>query len=76
MSRKRIIVGQSEWAIADEHVVSVVDQIKAAMTDGTVAQLELLDGAGREVTVYLNGRAAESVVVDLDRGPRPSEISG
>lgn len=75
MSRKRVIIGQSEWTIDERDVQSVVEQIKAALENGTVAELVLLDGAGRPVTVYLNGRAAVTVVVDLDRDPRPSEIS-
>jgi len=75
MSRKRVIVGQSEWAIDEQDVESVVDQIKSALDKGAVAELPLLDGAGRAVTVYLNGKVVESVVVDLDRGPRPSEIA-
>ena len=76
MSRKRVIIGQSEWAIDDKDVESVAGKINAAMQNGTVAELVLLDGAGRPVTVYLNGKAAVSVVVDLDTDPRPSEISG
>lgn len=75
MSRKRVIVGQSEWAIDEQDVENVVDQIKSALDKGTVAELPLLDGAGRAVTVYLNGKVAETVVVDLDRGARPSEIA-
>lgn len=76
MGRKRVIVGGSEWAIDEQDLDGVVTQIRTAMAEGTVAELSLLDGAGRSVTVYLNGKVAETVVVDLDRGPRPGEISG
>lgn len=75
MSRKRVIIGQSEWAIDERDVETVIGQIKSALADGTVAELVLLDSADRPVTVYLNGRTAVTVVVDLDRDPRPSEIS-
>jgi len=75
MSRKRIVVGQSEWAIDERDVETVVEQVKAALENGTTAELVLLDGAGRPVTVYVNGKVVETVVVDLDRDPRPSEIS-
>ncbi|WBB80608.1 hypothetical protein O7606_04245 [Micromonospora sp. WMMD882] len=75
MSRKRVIIGQSEWGVDERDVDTVVEQIKTALAEGAVAELVLLDGAGRPVTVYLNGRAAVTVVVDLDRDPRPSEIS-
>jgi len=76
MGRKRVIIGQSEWGIDDEQVTDVVAQIKAAMENGSVAELALTDGANRPVTVYLNGKATPTVVVDLDTGPKPTEISG
>ncbi|GAA2634586.1 hypothetical protein GCM10010399_79030 [Dactylosporangium fulvum] len=77
MSRNRILIGQSEWAIDAQHLTSVVESVKSAMESATTAQLTLLDKENRPVTVYLNGRVAETVVVDLDldRDSRPSEIS-
>jgi hypothetical protein len=74
MSGKRVIIGQSEWQIAD-NADKVAGQIKDAMENGTVAELSLED-AGRPVTVYVNGRTVPVVVVDIDTIPRPSEISG
>ncbi|WP_117212327.1 hypothetical protein [Allorhizocola rhizosphaerae] len=76
MGRKRVIIAQTEWGIDDANVADVVAKIKSAMENGTVAELALLDGADRQVTVYLNGKVALSVVVDLDLGPKPTEISG
>jgi hypothetical protein len=76
MGRKRVIIGQSEWGIHDADVADVVAKIKAAMENGTVAELSLIDSADRQVTVYLNGQVALTVVVDLDLGPKPTEISG
>jgi sarcosine oxidase gamma subunit len=75
MSRKRVIIGQSQWAIADQDVESVIGQIRSAMENGTAAELPLLDTSGRSVTVYLNGKVVETVVVDLDSDSRPGEIS-
>ncbi|GAA0723957.1 hypothetical protein Drose_01855 [Dactylosporangium roseum] len=77
MSRNRILIGQSEWGIDARQVTSVVESVKSAMESATTAQLTLLDKENRPVTVYLNGRVAETVVVDLDmdRDSRPSEIS-
>jgi len=46
------------------------------MSDGSVAELELLDTEKRLVTVYVNCKVTESIVVDTDGGPRPSEWSG
>lgn len=76
MSRKRIIIGQNEWGVADNEVDAVATEISAAMRNGTVATLQLLNGADRPVTVYLNGKTAAAVVLDLDTDPKPSEISG
>jgi hypothetical protein len=75
MGRKRVTIGQSEWGIDDADVADITAKIKAAMENGTVAELPLIDGANRRVTMYLNGRAASSVTVDLDLGPKPTEIS-
>ncbi len=76
MGRKRVIIGSSEWGIDDATAADVTAKIKAAMENGTVVELSLLDSADRQVTVYLNGRATSSVVVDLDVGSKPTEISG
>ncbi|HEV2637926.1 MAG TPA: VCBS domain-containing protein [Actinocrinis sp.] len=76
MSERRVIVGQSEWAFPAGDVTATVESIKTALETGAVVALDLVDGSGREVTVYLNGKAAQTVVVDLGGGPRPSEISG
>ncbi|HZN73954.1 MAG TPA: hypothetical protein VFC00_19985 [Micromonosporaceae bacterium] len=76
MGRKRVIIGQAEWGIGDSEADAVAADIGEAMRSGTVAALQLLDGASRPVTVYLNGGAAAVVVVDLDTEPKPSEISG
>jgi hypothetical protein len=72
---KKLIIGQAEWFIADADADSVVRLVREAMTNRTTVELELYDAAGRAVTVFLNGAVAASVVLDLDRGPRPSEMS-
>ena len=75
MSGKRVMIGQSEWTLADETAADTVKQIKSALEDGTVAEVSLLDGSGSSVTVFINGKATSTVAVDLGEGPRPSEIS-
>ena len=76
MVRKRVILDGVEYGIVDGQSESVAAQIKAALETEKVAALELLDGCNRSVTVYLNGKATATVVVDLNAGPKPSEISG
>lgn len=76
MGRKRVIIGQSEWGIADADVADVTAKINDAMENGKVAELALMDSANRQVTVYLNGNVALSVAVDLDLGSKPTEVSG
>jgi hypothetical protein len=75
MGRKRVIIGQSEWGIDDADVPDVTGKIQAAMENGTVVELPLIDSANRQVTVYLNGTVTPSLTVDLDLGPKPTEIS-
>ena len=76
MSAKRIIVGKSAWGVSDEDAADLLKQIESALQEGTVLRLSLTDGENRPVTVFINGRTVETVAVDLDEGPRPSEISG
>ena len=75
MSGKRVIIGGYEWAVSDESATEVATRIRTAMEDGAVVTLELQDQVGRPVSVYFNGRTAVTAVVDLDTGPRPTEIS-
>jgi hypothetical protein len=72
---KKLIIGQREWEIADADADAVARQVRDAMTNRTSVELPLADAAGRAVTVFLNGAAAPSVALDLDEGPRPSEMS-
>ena len=75
MARKRVIIGQDEWEIyGDEE--PVINAIRTAMAGGSPAELQLLDGSGAEVTVFINTKAVPTVVVDPGTGPKPSEISG
>ena len=75
MSDKRIIIGQSEFGFADEQQDSIIGQIKQAVADGASVVLGLLNPDGKPVEVILSGRSVEIVVIDLNSGPRPSEIS-
>lgn len=72
---KKLIIGQSEWSIADAEAPDVVRLVRAAMDSGTSVELKLYDADGRRVTVFLNGAATSTVVFDFDPGPRPSEMS-
>jgi hypothetical protein len=76
MSRKRIIVDHNDWTIDEAAGQNVPELVKDAMDNSTVAEIAVLDDADRQVTLYLNGRTVSDVVIDLDLGPRPSEISG
>lgn len=72
---KRVIVGQSSWAVNDRDLDNVLGQIRDAMEGESVAQLALLDTDGRPVTVYVNGRTVETVAIALNGDARPGEIS-
>ncbi|HET9168745.1 MAG TPA: hypothetical protein VFN97_04885 [Actinospica sp.] len=73
---RRITIGGSTWRLPAGDVTGPLKVLEGALGNGSVARLELLDAAGRELTVYVNGRSASTVAVDLGGGPRPSEISG
>ena len=73
---RHITVGGSSWRLPPGDVTDTLERIDGALGNGSVAKLELVHADGRTVTVYLNGRAAKTVAVDLGGGPRPSEISG
>lgn len=73
---KRLVIGQQQWGIADADAPEVAKSVQDAMTNGARVELVLQDPAdGHVVTVYLNGATAESVEVDLLKGPRPTEMS-
>ncbi|WFE95383.1 hypothetical protein [Micromonospora sp. WMMD987] len=73
---KKLVIGNQEWSIPDATAEAIALQVRDAMLNGRSVALELNDADGRAVTVYLNGAATSSVVLDLDRGPRPpSEMS-
>jgi VCBS repeat-containing protein len=76
MGRKRIIVDRTEWAIDESAGQDVPSLVQDALQNSKTVALAVLDGANRQVTFYLNGRTATAVVVDLDLGAKPSEISG
>jgi hypothetical protein len=76
MSTKRITVGQAAWTLPDDHPDSLLDDIESTLAEGGALRLAVLDDSGNRVSLFLNGRVAETVVVDLCVGPRPQEISG
>jgi hypothetical protein len=76
MSNRRVVVGQSEWRLPDGDVSGLLEAIETAMQKNEAVKLALLDTVGRPVTVFLNCQAAQTVVIDLEGGPRPTEYSG
>ena len=72
---KKLVIGQQEWGIADADADGIARLVRDAMTSGTKVELHLYDPAGHAVTVFLNGAATSSAVLDLTKGPKPSEMS-
>jgi hypothetical protein len=78
---RRLVVGASSWLLPTGDVTSTLKEIKQALMNGTVAQLDLRDAAsGDSVIVYLNGSVANTVTIDLgadaDADAEPSGTSG
>ncbi len=76
MSLKKISVGGSVWTLPDDQPATLLDDIEAALSAGTVLRLDVLDDDGRRVTVFVNGKNATTAMVDLSLDAKPSEISG
>lgn len=76
MSNRRVVVGQSEWRLPDGDITELLEAIENAVQKKEAVKLELLDSIGRPVTVFLNTEAAQTVVIDLEGGPRPTEYVG
>jgi hypothetical protein len=72
---KKLIIGDQEWGIADADAEGVARLVREAMLTGTSVELSLYDAEGHGVIVFLNGAATSSVVLDLTKGPRPSQMS-
>lgn len=72
---KKLIIGQQQWGIADDDADGIVRLVRDAMTNGSKVELSVFDPAGHAVTVFLNGSVTASAVVDLNEGPRPSQMS-
>jgi hypothetical protein len=78
MGDQWITIGGTEWKLPDgSETAKVLGIIEHALENGVVERLELVNsGTGGTATVYLNGRTALTVELDLGILPRPSEISG
>jgi hypothetical protein len=74
----KIIIGQLEWTIPDAGVDTVRTGVETALSQGSVAVLNLLNADKHPVTVYFNGATVQTVVFDLDsdRSDRPNEFGG
>ena len=76
MGLKQISVNQTVWALPDDSPDTLLADIEAALTAGSVLRLDVLDGNGSRIALFLNGKTAGTVTVDLEEGGKPSEISG
>jgi hypothetical protein len=59
----------------DTDAAAVVGQIEQALAEGTLVKVPVLDAKSNRMTLYLNGRQVDTVVLDLGEGDRPGEIS-
>ena len=74
MSGKKLTVGGVEYGIEDDNFETVVGQVKNALENGTVERLALVTADKRQVTLFLNGSATDSVVIDPDSDGRPHDF--
>lgn len=79
MSRKHVRLGGQTFGIApdgEQQDYELVQQVRDAMKTGATVDLLLLDDSDRPVRVLFNGGTLDTVVFDLDLGPKPSETAG
>ncbi|GAA0919793.1 hypothetical protein GCM10009557_90660 [Virgisporangium ochraceum] len=74
MSGKTLSVGRFEYGIEDDDFVTVVEQVKNALENGTVAQVPVVTADKRQVMLFINGSATDAVVIDPDSDGRPHEF--
>ncbi|GAA0466091.1 hypothetical protein Ade02nite_47070 [Paractinoplanes deccanensis] len=78
MAKKLLHVGHFTYTIVeteDTDAQAVAESVQAAMDEGDVCEIAVLDENDRQLTLYLNGRTVDVVVFDHGLGPRPTEIS-
>lgn len=74
---KQIIVGGSVWTLPVEpDAADVFKAIEAALENGTIVRVAVLDAHRRRVDLLINGSRVDTVVLDACVDPRPSETSG
>jgi hypothetical protein len=76
MTGKKIVIGETEWALPDDDAEAVRNQIRTAMGEGGVAELVVQDADKRPVVLYVNCKIVPTIVVDTDGNPRPHEWGG
>jgi predicted RNA-binding protein with PIN domain len=74
MSGKKLSIGRFDYGIEDENFDTVVEQVRNALENGTVAQLPVVTSDKRQVILFLNGSATDAVVIDPDSDGRPHEF--
>jgi VCBS repeat-containing protein len=74
---KILRVGRFEYTIDEDgkDIAAIVAGIQQALTNKTVVPVAVLDEKRNRMTLYLNGAQADAVVIDLDEGPKPGELS-
>ncbi|GAB2568211.1 hypothetical protein Aab01nite_43750 [Paractinoplanes abujensis] len=72
---KKLILDGREWGIADADADGVARLVRDAMLNRIPVELTVYDADENAVTLFLNGAATPSVVLDLNAGPRPSQMS-
>lgn len=78
---KRVIVGGNSYVIdegpegSERNIDAIVAEFRRAMTSDGLAEIPVLDGDGKRMTLLLRGGDTGPVVLDLGLGPRPNEMS-
>jgi len=75
---KTVLVGGVSYVIDEgtsKDIATIVEEIEQALTDRTLAKVPVLDAKRNRMTLYLQGGQVDAIVINLDQGPKPGEIS-
>lgn len=73
----QIIVDGTPWDLQDgASAPKVFEQLEAALENSSTVRIPVLDRNKRRVDLLVNGTKVQTVVLDADIDPRPTEVSG
>ena len=71
---RSLTVNGTTYGLMDKNFENVQKALETAFVEGTGCSFDVIDGANRIVTLYINARIVDTVVVNTELRARPHEI--